>query len=290
MAKHFVFGGKRELSREDREQIRVRQEQNLRIGDILYDELAAKKIAEEDTLIHVEGRIVVKVDTLFKNSHRFEDGSKIRIERGFNNFNRRQSQPVNCIVISGEGMPPWSEVLVSHNALHETNRINNYKQHFENEESDRVRYYSIPDYECFVWRPPGGDWRPIQPFEFALRVFEPYRGSLEGIDPKLLTDTLYVTTGELAGQVVKTGKGCDYQIVFQGDDGTEKNLIRFRPFGDPKTKREEEALAILHDLTDLVNKGELLVGLTISDAAPKSFDVAKEMESQINKATLPFIK
>jgi negative regulator of sigma E activity len=84
---------------------------------------------------------------------------------------------------------------------------------------------------------------------------------LEGIEPKLVPDVLYVTTGSMKGNVVRTLKACDYEIVFQGLQGREERLIRFRHFPDEDNEREE-VIAIDGYLTDLVNEGKLLVGLT----------------------------
>lgn len=268
MAKHFVFGGKKEISKETITQIQIEGESLLKTGDEVLNEKAKNKLKEEDFLTHVEGRVVVKLDIENKNSHTFESGLTIRRERKFNEFNRRITQPVNVIVISGEGIPKGAELLIDHNALHETNRINDYKNSFELEDSDRVRYFSIERYECYAWRMGEGEWKPIPPFEFALRVIKPYKGVLHGVEPEILKDTLYVTSGKLKGKVVKTLKACDYQIVFQELNGREGNLICFRPFGDEKRKMEEEAIAILHHETEQVNNGKLLVGISVSDCKP----------------------
>jgi len=67
---------------------------------------------------------------------------------------------------------------------------------------------------CFAWHD-GKDWQPLKPFDFALRIFKPYKGAIQGIEPTLINDTLFVTSGELKGKAVKTIKASDYQIVFQ---------------------------------------------------------------------------
>lgn len=247
-------------------EIHDRYAQLLATGDTLVAEKSKQKFYEEDSLIHVEGRYIVKVDMKYKDSWRFENGQEIRYERNFNNFNRRETQPVNVFVISGEDVPRGAEMLVDHNALHETNRINDYKNSFEKEDSDRIRYFSIPYNECYAWRVGDGEWNPVWPFEFGLRVFKPYDGTLQGIEPTLLKDTMFVTSGELKNQVVKTIKATDYQIIYQDLNGRENYLIVFRPFGNPKTKLEEEAIAVLHELTDKVYSGELLIGYSIKDA------------------------
>jgi len=263
--KHFVFGFDTKLSKEQKAEIRESEEQRLLRKDIEETEKAKIQLAATDSLVHTEGRIIVKVDVDSKNSHTFEGGLTIRRERKFNEFNRRITEPTNCWVISGEGIPKGAELLVEHNAFHETNRINDYKNAFENEGSDRVRYFSLSLHECYVWRVGDGEWQPLPPFQFALRVFKPYTGVLENIAPTLVKDTLFVTSGELKGNVVKTVKAADYCIIFQTEMGNEGQLILFRPYGDSKRNLEEEAIAILHTETELVHNGILLVGVEVKN-------------------------
>lgn len=261
MAKHFIVSPG--IERVDKDSIKKAQKTEQAVL-LSSEEAAAKRsqlqLQEEDFLVHTEGRVVIKIDLEYKNFHTFSDGTTIRRERNFNEFNRNITQPVNAITISGEGIEKGAEILIHPNGVQDSNRIFDYKDHNKN-----VHYYSIHREHCFAWRT-DQDWRPLAPYDFALRVFEPYKGSLTGMEPTKLKDVLWVTTGELAGNVVKTIVACDYQIVFQDINGREGNLIRFRPFGDVSTKREEEAIAILHEMTDKVNAGELLVGITISDA------------------------
>ncbi len=243
----IIQKGKQQIKKNDYEQRRAR---------------AIEKIAQEDSLKHVEGRVIIKVDLDSKDSWTFENGMKIEYKRQFNNFNERETKPVNAIVISGEGIKSGAEILIHPNVIHDSNRIFNYK-----DSSDTVKYYSIHHDMCFAWHD-GVDWKPLAPYDFALRVFKPYEGLIAGIEPEQLKDTLFVTTGELKGKVTKTLVACDYEIVFQDKTGREGRLIRFRPFGDPKSKREEEALAVMNDLTDKVNNGKYLIGVDKSDAKP----------------------
>lgn len=269
MSKHFIVSpSPQKVSKEILDSSMVEHEFLITGNESALKEKNKKKIQEQDSLIHTLGRIIVKADMNFKNSHRFKDGTTIRLERAYNNFNRRETQPINCIVVSGEDVPSGSDLLVDHNAFHETNRINDYKNKFEHEGSDDVRYFSIPLSECFAYRADGDVWKPMPNFDFALRVFKPYSGTLQNIEPEIVTDVLYVTSGVLKGNVVKTLKACDYCIVFQGDDGTESQIIVFRPFGNEKLVLEPEAIAILHDLTDEVEKGKLLLGLTKTKCYP----------------------
>jgi hypothetical protein len=270
MSKYFVIGDKTSLSKSAIQQLEKDKAQHLRAAESEVINQSKKQIEEEDNLTHVFGRIIVKVDMEMKNSFRFEDGTTIRLERKYNEFNRRITQPVNCIVISGEGIEKNAEILVSHNALHETNRINDYKNTFENDESNRIRYYSIPDYECFAWRIGLGEWKPIKGFQFGLRVFKPYEGMLTGISPTTVKDILFITTGYLKDNVCHVLKASDYQLIFQGDDGKEKYIIRLRHSDEEEIDREE-VVAIDHDLTQKVLNGNLLIGYEVSNA--KQFQI-----------------
>jgi hypothetical protein len=217
-------------------------------------------------LKHVEGKVVVSCDMEGKNWHTFSDGTKIRRERQFDNMNKRESEPVNAIVLSAENIPEGVEILVHPNALIDSNRIHNYAPLSGKEADSDIKYFSIPEDQCFCYRE-GKEWLPLPPYEKALRVFKPYAGSLEGIPPTMIKDCLYVLTGDLAGKVVLTVKASDYQIVFQDVNGIEGNLIRFRPHGDGE-KREPEAIAIHHNFTKKVLNQEYLIGLTTSDCKP----------------------
>jgi hypothetical protein len=219
-------------------------------------------------LKHTHGRVVVEVDLEKKNHHTFEHGETIRLERNFNNFNQREVMPVNAIVISAENIPTGAEVLIAHNCTHEVNRIYDYKNLSGEDQATDIKYFSIQETDCFLWRMNDGDWQPIGIYATALRVFKPYLGFLEGIEPEIVENVLYVTSGEYKGLVVRTLKACDYQIVFQESNGRESNIIRFRPNGDEEEKREPEAIAIEHDLTEKVANGELFIGLTIKDCQP----------------------
>ncbi len=267
MAKHFVFGGKREVTKEDILNIEREQHKVARTAEELLEDSVRGKMDEDDDLKHVEGKVIVKVDTQLKNSHTFSDGTKIRLEREFNEFNRRVTQPVNCVVISGENLTKNAQILVSHNALHETNRINDYKNSFEADGSDRVRYYSLPTYECYAWQDKSGNWLPLKGFQFGLRIFKPYEGYLLGIEPTVVKDVLWVTTGALANNAVHVLKSSDYQIVFQGEDGREKSLIRFRHDDDEEIDREE-VTCVDHNLTEQILNGTILIGYEVKDAKP----------------------
>ena len=217
-------------------------------------------------LKHRKGSLLVKVDLEFKNSHKFKDGTVIKLERGVENLNKRETQPVNGIVVSAENIPSGSQILIHHNAVHEVNRLYDYQPLSGKVEADTIRYYSIPEEECFLWREKDNDqWNPCYGFATALRVFKPYNGSLLGIEPTLIKNVLYITSGEFKGRVAHVLHASDYTIVFQGDNGVEENIIRIRHF-EKKYNEREEITATDSFLTSQVKKGELLVGLTPLDA------------------------
>jgi hypothetical protein len=98
-----------------------------------------------------------------------------------------------------------------------------------------------------------------------LRIFEPYTGFLQGVEPTLIKNKIYVTSGDLAGNVVGTVISSDYEIIYQNDDGTEGKIIRLRYY--PEGNDRNEVISVEHEMTQKVINGDLLIGYNISDAA-----------------------
>jgi len=210
-------------------------------------------------------RVIIKVDLESKNSHTFKDGTKIKLERVYDNFNMRYVKPVNAEVVSAKDIPSGAEILIHHNATHDTYKIFNYQRPTA-EASSEMQYFSIPIEECFMWRDKKcSSWNPLNNFITGLRIFEPYTGFLQGIEPMLVKNKIYVTSGELEGNVVGTVISSDYEIIYQDDDGTEGRIIRLRYY--PEGNDRNEVISIEHEMTNKVRNGDLLVGYSISDAA-----------------------
>lgn len=262
-SKHFLINpDSKPSSQQDVLEVEQRRvKQNADIWD-KKERLAKEAFEEPCTLKHTFGRVIVKADLQSKNYTTFADGTKIRLERQYNNFNRRETQPVNVVVVSAEYIPIGSEILVSHNALHDSNKIFSYTSPSGKKSVD-VQYYALPETDCFAWRDENGELKPMQNFEFGLRVFKPYEGDLKWIKPALVKDVLFITTGEFKGMVCHVLKASDYQIIFQGLDGKEDNVIRVRHSQDPNYEREE-IIAISHVMTEQVSCGTLLIGLEAS--------------------------
>jgi len=209
-------------------------------------------------------RVIIKVDLESKNSHTFKDGTKIKLERVYDNFNMRYVKPVNAEVVDASAMPVGSEILIHHNATHDTYKIFNYQKPTAEASSD-MQYFSIPIEECFMWRSEkGSTWNPLNNFITGLRIFEPYTGFLQGVEPTLVKNKIYVTSGELSGNVVGTVISSDYEIIYQNDDGTEGRIIRLRYY--PEGNDRNEVISVEHELTEKVVNGDLLIGYNISDA------------------------
>jgi len=216
---------------------------------------------------HVEGRIVIRIDLNYKKSHKFEDGTVIKLERGWNNLNCREKNETNAIVVSAEDIPTGAELLIHHNASHDSYKIFNHDELSGKDIASNIEYYSIPEEQAFFWRKDSETWNPIKGYATGLRVFKPYKGILHGIEATKVKDTLYVTSGELKGQVCHTLKAADYEIIFQDLDGREHRVIRFR-HSDTEAIDREEITAISHYLTKELEKGNLNIGLTPTDCKP----------------------
>lgn len=225
----------------------------------------AAMAANDNRLKCVSGRVVIKADKESKNEHNL-NGVVIRRERQFNEFNKRISEPVNAFVVSAENIPMNAEILISHNALHDSNLIFDYVPDSGITSND-VKFYSIPEGECFAWRDEQGKLQPMKNFCFALRVFEPYKGTLAGIEPTVVKEVLFITTGEFAGNIVHTLKASDYEIIYQGQDLKEERLVRCRHFENEINEREE-ITAVSHSLTKRLKSGELLIGLEKNNCKP----------------------
>jgi hypothetical protein len=209
-------------------------------------------------------RVIIKVDLESKNSHTFKDGTKIKLERVYDNFNMRYVKPVNAEVVDAKDIPAGAEILIHHNATHDTYKIFNYQRPTTEASSD-IQYFSIPIEECFMWREGKGSiWNALNNFVTALRIFKPYKGMLQGIEPEVMNNKLYITSGELKGRAVNTVISSDYEIIYQNDDGTEGRIIRLRYFPDGNDRNE--IIAINDNMTELVENGDLWVGYSKSDA------------------------
>lgn len=219
-------------------------------------------------LKHVAGRVIVKVDREQKNFYTFSDGTTIRLERDYNNLDRSYTQQIFGVVIDAENIPRDALVLFHFNSLHDSYRVFNHSVLSGEEIASGIEVISILERDCFLWKMAGEtEWNPCKNYAIAERVFEPYTGILH-VEPKKLKDVLYVKTGELKGKIVKTLKACDAALVFRNEKGVDETIIRFRPFGSVEDEREEEAIAIMEELTDRYYNGELLTGITTSDAKP----------------------
>ncbi len=214
---------------------------------------------------HVQGRIIVKVDLEQKNHFTFEDGTTIRLERDYENLDRKYTQQVLGVVIDAENIPKEALVLFHHNSVHETYEVLNHSNLSGEEIASGIRIYSIMERDCFFWKMiEDNEWKPTKGFDTALRIFQPYTGILLGIEPKKIKDTLYITSGKYKGLCCRTVDHADYMMTFRDpQNGKDKNIIRLRPDGDED--REPEVIAIDHLITEKINNGEILIGLSPSD-------------------------
>lgn len=222
----------------------------------------------------VTGRVVIKVDESQKNFWTFKDGTEIRLERDFDNFDRSYTKQVLGTCLDAEAIPKGALVLFHFNAIHDVNTVFNHGTLSGEEIASGIKIISIPEWECFLWKMPGEkDWNPIKGFAIAERVFRPYEGIIAGIDPKRIPNVLYIKTGELAGNVCRTLTAADYTIKFRNEAGVDEQIIRVRHFEDEYHEREE-LVAIDHGLTDKVNAGELLVGYSPRECRKLTLETA----------------
>jgi hypothetical protein len=258
--KYFDLIETSSLTKSQIKHLEAEKQRKLRLHAKKIDELNKKKISELPQLYHVKGKVIISINLEEKNSHTFESGQKIYIGRQFNNLNRRETEPVNAFVVDAEYIPRGVEILIHPNAINDTNKIFGF-----GEDMTTVRYYSIPEEQCYLWKDNESQWQPLKGYATGLRVFKEYQGPIVGIEPEKIKDVLYITSGELKGKVVKTLKACDYEIIYMGKDGKEERIIRCRHFENEINEREE-VIAIDKQLTKEVENKNLMVGVSKSDA------------------------
>ena len=211
---------------------------------------------------HVQGRIIVKADKDGKNWHTFSNGQKIRLEREYDNLDKKHTSQVLGEVVSGEYVPSGAMILFHHNSMHPVNQIFNHSELNGEELASGIQVYSIPETECYLWKMPGAEkWNPLKGFATALRVFKPYDGFIAGVLPEKMNNILYITSGELKGKVCHTLKACDMPLIFNNEAGIEETIIRLRHFEGDVLNEREEVIAVDKVLTKAVKSGKLLVGI-----------------------------
>ena len=217
-------------------------------------------------MIAIKGKVLIKVDVEQKNNYTFASGETIRLERDYQNLDKKYTSQSLGEVIDSEYIPKGALILFHHNAVHPVNEIFDCDYLTKEEEKAGFKVITLSENECFLWKLQGKDltWNPLKNFCTALRVFKPYIGKLQGIEPTLIKNVLYLTSGEYKGKVVITLKATDYQITFRNEKGIDENFIRCRHYEDEYNDREE-LVGIDNNMTDEVNKGQLLAGITSED-------------------------
>jgi hypothetical protein len=211
---------------------------------------------------HTKGRIVIKADKDGKNWHTFSNGQRIRLEREYDNLDRKHTSQVLGDVISGEGVPCGAMVLFHHNSIHPVNQVFNHSELSREDEAAGLQVFSIPETECYLWKMEGEpEWKPMKGFATALRVFKPYMGTLAGVPHEKVQNVLYITSGELKGKVCQTLKASDLSIIFNNEKGVEETIVRVRHFEGEDLNEREEIIAVDSKMTRMVKKGELFVGI-----------------------------
>jgi hypothetical protein len=210
-----------------------------------------------------KGRIIISIDLDYKNWVNIGFGTNLRLERDNDNLDRKYTAPTNAYVIDAENIPIGAEIIVQHNCDHDTNRIFSVD---EDMDVQNLHYYSIPVEAAYIWRLGEDEWKPCENFALGLRVFEPYNGIIEGVLPKELKDTIFITSDcDIKGKVVKTLKASLYEMCFNDSNSKEKRIIRIRHSENTNYDREE-VVVICNYLTQKVKNKELLIGVNIKNA------------------------
>lgn len=265
--KYFDLIEKVELSKEEINAIEEERQSKIKSHAKKIQKKNKEKIKQKVNLGHVYGRVIISIDLDYKNGHTFETGERIYIGRQFNNLNRRETEPVNAHVISAEYIPEGSEILIHPNAIIDSNKIFGFS-----EDETTVRYYSIPEDQCYLWKDENDEWQPLKNYATGLRIYEEYKGPIIGVEPKKIKNTLYITSGELRGKAVRTLNASDYEIVFMGLSGKEERVIRCRHYENEFHEREE-IVGVDENLTKKIKKRDLMIGISPESAKYLIFEI-----------------
>lgn len=223
----------------------------------------------------LRGQVLFKVDTRQKETLSLTDDITISISKGYD-FNLRVERSSRGICIDGEGIPEGADICFHHNATDATFQVP--PQHFLTQE-EVLAGWGVYNADCdsvFIYRV-NGVWHPYKNFLITSRIFKKYVGAMVGVPTEQIKNRLYVVSGtdrieqnisakeykepinDLSGKVIVVTENSDYQIIFHDTDNKEYSVIR---------TRAREVLAIDNELTERVNNGEYLVGITEKDAQP----------------------
>lgn len=212
----------------------------------------------------IKGKTYIRIDTEKKNSHRFADGTELKLARGWNNLNGREVSPVQGICEYSDIIPKGAEVIVHYTTVqNDTYKVFDERLISGEDIAKGIFLYSIPNDYIFLYRCDNEeDWMPLKGFQIAHRVFQPtIMDAKVYIPTKVINDRLYISKGTYEGNCLITAKACDYELVFQGRNGQEERVIRMKD-------DYFECLAIDDGMTEKIKKGELLIGLN-ADTATK---------------------
>lgn len=211
----------------------------------------------------LRGNLIFKIDTKQKEKYALTKDVTIHIERGYN-FNLREDRAAFGYVIDGEGLPSGAMLLCNYLALEPTYEITNETILTDAEKSEGFKVFSIPLDMAFCYNN-GDGWKPCKSYLITKRIFKPYTGNLQGIEPELVKNRMYVEKGivewegeseDLSGKVVVSLENCDYEIIFHTPDHREHRLIR---------SMDREIIAIDEGITDKLIKNKYLVGHSKQD-------------------------
>lgn len=201
--------------------------------------------------------VLCYIETDNKEKYKFKSGVELYVVRGFN-YNLREDNPSIAEVIDGEGFEQGDLILVHHNASHPTYHI----EGIEAQGGQIIKnLYSVPQDMIFCRKgAENKDWIPNKDFLITLRVYKPYAGLIQGVQPDLVVNRLYVVKGDVDGYNMEGKVACvspysDYEIIYR-EDNIEKSVIR---------TRSREILGVDLSATEKVLSGEYLVGNNLSD-------------------------
>ena len=212
----------------------------------------------------LKGKVFIKIDTKQKEKYRLADtDTVIYIEKGYS-FNQREDRASMGYVIDGCGLPSGAKCLVHHHTVESGAELEIDGVLTAKEKEEGFKVYCIDKNTVFMYEDKG-EWLPCEDFLITKRVYELYKGTIEGVEHEKLL-IMYVVKGyselyggeriNLEGKYVNVLVNADYEIIYHDTDNKPHSKIR---------TRSREILAINNEAEDKIKKGEWAVATNLDE-------------------------
>jgi len=206
-------------------------------------------------ILAMPNRVLVKVPMDLKEFYQLADDVKLFWPRWINNFDGREDNPVNGVVVNGEGLEEGVEVLLEHNATHESNEIFDSDYPLE----PNFKLFSVAVTEVLLWRYKYDKedklkgWQLYRNVMIVSNLFI-HRKSIIILEPEQIKNRVFVLRGQYENKALIVAKAVAYTIVYQEANGRDAQITIMK---DTESIDVPVILGVDEGLTEKVLCGEV---------------------------------